>query len=318
MITWFPVIGTLNVEKRRPRLMLGRFAELLLWVLARLPRRISQFLGRLLGLINYLLQTRAYRVTAANLRLCFPELSEVDRERLVKKSLASTGQTLMETPAVWLASWPVLSNWITRVVADDLLDEAISEGKGVIVLLPHIGNWELFNAYFASRGKMTALYQPPRKAYLQRTMEKVRSHFGNEFVPTSVKGITRLYRVLKEAGVVTILPDQVPASGIYVPFFGNAALTDKLLSRLVLKTHARVVAVSVIRLEDGRFEISFTAVDGGIYSTDMEVSVRAINITVENCVREIPAQYQWEYKRFRERPPGEEKIYRFNKPRAFH
>lgn len=318
MITWFPVIGTWNVENWRLRFMLGRFADVLLVILARLPRRWSQFLGQLVGLINNLLRTRAYRVTVANLRLCFPEMSDTDRERLVKNSLVSTGQTLMETPAVWRASSRVLDNWIARVSADDLLDDAIREGKGVILLLPHIGNWELFNAYFASRGKMTALYQPPRKPYLRHTMKKVRGHFGNEFVPTSVKGIARLYRVLEQGGVVTILPDQVPASGLYVRFFGNEALTDKLLSRLVLKTHARVVAVCVTRLEDGRFEVRFSAVDEAIYSTDIELSLRAVNVTVENCVREHPAQYQWEYKRFRERPPGKEKIYRFNRPKAFH
>ncbi|MCZ6503268.1 MAG: lysophospholipid acyltransferase family protein [Gammaproteobacteria bacterium] len=298
--------------------MLGRFAQLLLIVLARFPRRLCQLLGRLVGLINFLVKTRAYQVTRANLRLCFPDMADVDRETLVKESLLSTGQTLMETPAVWLASEKVLEKWIARVSADNLLNEAVGEGKGVIVLLPHLGNWELFNVYFASRGKMTALYQPPRKAYLQETMKKIRGHFGNELVAANVKGIARLYRVLDKGGVVVILPDQVPATGLYVPFFGIEALTDKLLSRLVRKTDAKVVAACVTRLEDGRFEVGFRAVDGGIYSSDIERSVRAVNATVENCVLEVPAQYQWEYKRFRERPKGEKKIYRFNKPETFH
>ena len=279
---------------------------------------MAHLIGALIGWLYYLIPNKIKRIARMNLYLCFPQLDQASRAVLLKNNLIETGKTFAEMGPTWLWEKDRVLSLVHQVKGKEILDAAVAEGNGVILALPHIGNWELFNAYFASRGKMTALYQPPRKAYLQRTMEKVRSHFGNEFVPTSVKGITRLYRVLKEAGVVTILPDQVPASGIYVPFFGNAALTDKLLSRLVLKTHARVVAVSVIRLEDGRFEISFTAVDGGIYSTDMEVSVRAINITVENCVREIPAQYQWEYKRFRERPPGEGKIYRFNKPRAFH
>ena len=186
------------------------------------------------------------------------------------------------------------------------------------VIRRYPGNWELCNVYFAGRGKMTALYQPPRKAYLHETMKKIRSHFGNELVAANVKGIARLYRVLEKGGVVVILPDQVPGTGLYVPFFGIEALTDKLLSRLVQKTDARVVAACVTRLEDGRFEVGFRAVDEGIYSSDIETSVRAVNATVENCVREIPAQYQWEYKRFRERPGGEKKIYRFGRPEAFH
>jgi KDO2-lipid IV(A) lauroyltransferase len=149
-------------------------------------------------------------------------------------------------------------------------------------------------------------------------MKRIRHRFGNELVATNVKGVTRLYRTLEEGGTVIILPDQVPSSGIYVPFFGVDALSDKLISRLVQKTGARVVAASVTRLENGQFEVGIKTADDNIYSDDIVTSVRAVNKTVEDCVREIPAQYQWEYKRFRERPAGQKKIYRFNKPEAFH
>jgi KDO2-lipid IV(A) lauroyltransferase len=298
--------------------MLGRIVELCLWILSRLPRRLSQFLGRSIGRLNWIFKTRSYHVTHANLCLCFPDMEEDERAYLEQQSLMSTGQTLMETPAAWLASRAQLSRWISRASGEHLLDAAIAEGKGVIVLLPHIGNWELFNLYYSARGKMTALYQPPRKIVLQEMMKRIRHRFGNELVATNVKGVTRLYRTLEEGGTVIILPDQVPSSGIYVPFFGVDALSDKLISRLVQKTGARVVAASVSRLENGQFEVGIKTADDNIYSADIVTSVRAVNKTVEDCVREIPAQYQWEYKRFRERPTGQKKIYRFNKPEAFH
>lgn len=298
--------------------MRGRILELFLWILSRLPRRLSQFLGRLIGRLNWLLKSRSYHVTHANLCLCFPHMERAQREYLELQSLMNTGQTLMETPAAWLASGKRLSRWIRRVSHEQLLDDAIAEGKGVIILLPHVGNWELFNHYYSARGPMMALYQPPRKVYLQDMMKRIRSRFGNELVPTSVKGIARLYRALEDGGTVIILPDQVPANGIFVPFFGVDALSDKLLSRLVNKTGASVIAACVTRLGSGEFEVSFKAVDKNIYSTDIAISVRAVNKTVEDCVQEIPAQYQWEYKRFRERPAGEKRVYRFNKPDAFH
>jgi Kdo2-lipid IVA lauroyltransferase/acyltransferase len=263
-------------------------------------------------------KTRSYLVTQANLELCFPDMSEVERGELARVSLKSTGQTLMETPVVWLSKPKTLTTWIERVVNEELLDVATGAGKGVIVLLPHIGNWELFNVYFAGRGKMTALYQPPRQVYLQELIEDIRSRFGNEMVPTNVKGIARLYKVLQAGGVVTILPDQVPANGLFVPFFGVEALTDQLVSRLVQKTGATVVAVSVIRLENGRFEIVVQPGDEGIYSPEIEASVTAVNKTVEKLVINVPEQYQWEYKRFRKRPKGEKKMYRFGKSEGIH
>ncbi len=318
MITWLPVIAGKIAWTWRVNPMLGRIIESCLWVLSRLPRGASQFLGRLIGRLNWLFKTRSYQVTHANLSLCFPDMEKGEREYLEQQSLMNTGQTLMEIPAAWLASPEQLGQWINRISGEHLLDTAIAEGKGVIILLPHIGNWELFNLYYSARGKMTALYQPPRKAYLREMMKRIRHRFGNELVATNARGITRLYRRLEEGGTVIVLPDQVPASGIYVPFFGVDALSDKLISRLVQKTGARVVAATVTRLENGQFEVGIKAADDTIYSDDIVTSVRAVNKTVEDCVREIPAQYQWEYKRFRERPAGQKKVYRFNKPEAFH
>ena len=298
--------------------MLGKAIQALFWLLSKLPRQVSQFIGRLIGRFNYLFNTRSYLVTRANLELCFPEMTDAEREGLARRSLLSTGQTLMETPAVWLAKPETLNPWIAGVVNEELLDEAISSGCGVILLLPHIGNWELLNVYYARRGSLTALYQPPRQVYLQKMMEDIRGKFGNELVPTNVKGVARLYRVLQAGGVVTILPDQVPIKGLYVPFFGVEALTDQLVSRLVSKTGARVLALSILRLEDGRFEIEFQSGDKLIYSTEIETSVLGINRTVEKLVMNMPEQYQWEYKRFRKRPEGEMKVYRFGKSEGFH
>jgi len=297
---------------------MGRTLQALFWLLSKLPRQTSQFIGRLLGRINFFFKTRLYLITQANLGLCFPELADSEREQLARQSLLSTGQTLMEIPAVWLAKPQTLNAWIASVVNEELLDQVEDTSNGVILLLPHIGNWELLNVYFTRRGSFTALYQPPRQAYLRSIMEDIRGKFGNEMVPTNVKGVARLYRVLQEGGVVTILPDQVPASGIYVPFFGIEALTDQLVSRLVNKTGARVVAVSIVRLKDGRFKIVFQPGDEDIYSTEIEVSVTGVNKTVEKLVRDVPEQYQWEYKRFRERPKGEKKVYRFGKSEEFH
>ena len=298
--------------------LLGKLVQTLFWLLSKLPRQASQLIGRWVGRINIVFKTRSYLVTMVNLELCFPEMPDSERESLARRSLLSTGQTLMETPAVWLAEPAILNNWIVSVVNEELLDEAISSNKGVIVLLPHIGNWELFNVYFAQRGKMTALYQPPRQPYLKDMMEDIRGKFGNEMVPTNVKGVARLYKVLQAGGVVTILPDQVPAKGLYVSFFGVDALTDQLISRLVNKTGALVVAVSVVRDEDGHFRIVIQAGDESINTADIEASILGVNKTVEKLVMDVPEQYQWEYKRFRERPKGEKKLYRFGKGRRVH
>ncbi|HIG42125.1 MAG: lysophospholipid acyltransferase family protein [bacterium] len=282
-----------------------------LHLFASLPLGVSRWIGEVIGKTNHLLGTRAARVTHDNLALCFPALSVKERVSLEKCSLIHTGQTMMEIPAVWLGNFERVQGWILGVENEHLLDEAINQGRGVLVLLPHHGNWEMFNAYFASRGKMTALYQPPRQDLLKPLMQGVREKFGNELVATNVKGLARLYRCLEQGQIVTVLPDQVPASGEFVPFFGHDALTDVLVSRLLKKTGAAAVCCVVIRQNRG-FKVRFSRVEEAIYSSQLMESLGALNSSIEGCIADQLEQYQWDYKRFRERPVGMKKLYKFN------
>lgn len=288
--------------------------ELSLKLVALLPFRMVQWLGILIGLYNWLFHTRAAQVTEVNLKVCLPELDAQARRHLSKISLMQTGQTMMETASIWMGSIDKNLSRIKRVTGEDILTGSLRQERGVILILPHLGNWELFNLFYGARATMTALYQPPRQEPLHKLIRKVRNRSGNTMVPTTRSGLAQLYRTLVQGGVVTILPDQVPANGLYAPFFGVQALTDQLIPRLVKRTGARVVCVYVKRLSRGiGFEVIFRPSNPAIDSPDLNSSVSAVNASIEACVREIPEQYQWEYKRFKERPVGELKLYQFNK-----
>ena len=283
---------------------------LMLRCLASLPLGLSQWLGRRLGTCLFSFKARAARVTEINLRACGRFSADTKPDHLVKSSLQHMGQTIMETPAIWLGSRRRIDGWINKVEGESLLDEAVAQGNGVVILLPHFGNWELLNVYFARRRPMTALYQPPDKAYLRPIMAAVRKNFGNEMVPTNRAGVAQLYRRLREGRVVTVLPDQVPSSGEFVPFFGQPAFTDRLLTRLIQKTGARVVTCVVIREPGGQgFTVRFGIPDVDVYASDSMQSMLGVNKSIEQCVRIDPNQYQWEYKRFRRYPEGSVPLY---------
>ncbi|MAI41416.1 MAG: lysophospholipid acyltransferase family protein [Candidatus Azotimanducaceae bacterium] len=291
---------------------------ILLKLIALCPRVIAQALGKFLGWMTYITNARSAVVSRENLNLCYPQLSKLEQTQLLRESLVHTAQTFFETPSVWLGQYSHLHSWIDEIEDESLLIDAINSSQGVIVLLPHLGNWELFNIYFARHGSMTALYHPPRQTYLKKPMQDIRLRFGNEFVPTTNTGLIRLFRSLNAGGVVTILPDQVPARGIFSDFFGQQALTDLLIPRLLRKTGAVAVAVSIKRRANGRFTLICQKPDPDIYHVSNEISAKGLNKTIEACVALAPAQYQWEYKRFRERPAGEQKLYRANKLEEFH
>lgn len=304
----------------------GALIAAALRVMALLPLVVGQAIGRFVGACIYYLDTRAAKVTRTNIALCMPDLSRQASRQLARDSLSHTGQMLMESPAAWLGSIERVSGWIREVRNEALLNDALASRRGVVVVVPHIGNWELINAYFASRSPelgdlmRAGLYAPPFKAYMKEIMAEIRGRFGNEMVPTTTKGLAKIYRCLEGGGLTVILPDQVPLHGDFAPFFGIDCLTDRLVPRLVMRTHAAVVCCVIERLPRGRgFRIHFVEPHPDIYVDDLATSLKGLNESVERCVHVAPAQYQWEYKRFKERRAGELRVYNYeNEPQTHH
>jgi|AP95_1055475.scaffolds.fasta_scaffold00019_30 KDO2-lipid IV(A) lauroyltransferase len=296
--------------------MIAGLVRFLLGTLALLPRPVAQMIGQLIGTVNYHRNTQACQVTRANLALCYADLANPDE--MVKRSLQDTGKTMLETPAVWFGHRDRIDDWIGTIYNESVLIDQLASELGLLVLLPHMGNWEIFNVFFRRYGRMTALYQPPRQAYMVNLMAEIRLRHGNTMVPTNRRGLLTLYKTLKRGDTVVVLPDQVPATGDYAPFFGQAALTDELSTRLLRKTGAKVVGTAIVRNAEGLFDVHVIEPPNDIYSTDKNVSLAAVNQLVQQCIYLDPPQYQWEYKRFRERPAGQKKIYRFKKPPGVH
>ncbi|MDY6816562.1 MAG: lysophospholipid acyltransferase family protein [Pseudomonadota bacterium] len=281
-------------------------------LIALLSLRNAQRFGRLMGNIAWKLNFRSADTTKKNLRACYPGLSNAQIEEFARQSLRETGATAMELPLMW--EWPVekCMDLIVEIEGEELLDNYETGKRGLLLLAPHLGNWELAGLFFANKYKMAALYSPPNQAGLETYIKEVRSRNGSELVATSRRGIARLFTILKEGGVVGILPDQSPPpeAGEVAPFFGIPTLTMTLASKLVHKTGAMPLVTYAQRLPDAAgFKIVIRKVDPGLASRDMPESLTALNRSVEKCIEGAPEQYQWEYKRFRRAAPGATKLY---------
>ncbi|MCK2149773.1 lysophospholipid acyltransferase family protein [Marinobacter alexandrii] len=273
----------------------------------------AQKIGKWIGLLTWKLPTKSRQVTDTNLSICLPDLSDTDRSAMSKASMIQTGQTMMEVPLMW--EWPVQKclNLIKETKGLELIDEAMSSGKGLILLAPHLGNWELVGLFFSSRYKMAALYSPPNMPEFEDYMIKVRGRLGSELVRGDRRGLIRLTSILREGGVAGILPDQSPRGkgNAYAPFFGMEVRTMTLVSKLIQKTDANALITYAERLPDASgFRIVVKRTEPGLGEKDPVVATTALNRSIEHCVLDIPEQYQWEYKRMRHRPPGEANPYK--------
>ncbi len=237
-----------------------------------------------------------------NLRRCFPQLDRRALKDLARSSLQHSAMLLTEMGTVF--TWPV-EEWrrLARSVEGEQL-LAGRDGRGVLILVPHYGNWE-FLALVLGQYSVTALYDPPRQPALEPLIREARSRAGATLLPIDAGGLRGFYHALRSGGVTALLPDQVPErrAGVYAPFFGVPALTMTFAHRLLRRTDARAVLGAAVRC-DGGFDIRFSELDAAIRDPDPAVSAAAMNASIEALVRTDPAQYQWEYKRFKRQPRG--------------
>lgn len=284
------------------RLLLIR---LLLRSLAWLPLGALRALGWPLGWVLWGSGSRARRVTERNLELCLPMLAAAERRRLARRRMVALAQTALEVGFIWFRATSASLRHVQRVHGEELLAAAAAAGRGVIVLAPHCGNWELLGLYIAARHPISVMYLPQRDPGLDALVRDVRSRHGTGLAPASPAGVRALLKALKRGELVGILPDQEPrdAGGDYAPFFGVPALTMTLAGNLAARTGALVISGCALRCRDG-FEVRFEEVSAQVASVDTHQALAALNHAVERCAQLDLAQYQWEYKRFKSQPDG--------------
>ena len=271
-----------------------------------------QHLGKIVGDSTYACGGALRQVTSLNLEVCFPEMSEAERDGLVRESLRHTGRFAAEFGILWRQGDQRWKDLIRTVDGIDAIDEAQRVGKGVLVLVPHFGNWEVLNLYLGARYGLTALYDPPQMSAFDSITRNARMRTGSSLVPINTKGVRALYVALRQGRVAAILPDQVPSAGTgaYVPFFGRAALTMTLAQRLADRLQPRLILGHARRLPSGAgFSLGFEVLSEMESLKEPKLVLGAMNAAIERLVRTGPAQYQWEYKRFKKPPTPHERIY---------
>lgn len=251
---------------------------------------------------------RESRVTRRNLELAYPDLLPSQRAELHRRILRGTARQALETLYFWTR--PHASNLqrhLRQRHGQDLYDTALKSGRGVIVVAPHFGNWELLNQWLASRGDIAIVYKPPASQVADAFLQRVRGAENIRQVRAEGPAVRQLFKVLKDGGAVGILPDQQPKAGdgVFVPFFGVQALTMTLVNRLAERTGAIVLLGWCERIGAGLdFALHVEAAPPGVDDKDPQAGTALLNGQIERIARRDPAQYQWTYKRYTLRPPG--------------
>lgn len=269
-------------------------------------RRASD-VGALLGRAGYRPLGVRRGVVERQIAACFPELSPERVAEIALASYESLGRTTVEAAMVSSIGAKGLVDLFTRVDGWELLEEARAEGRGVVVVTGHIGNWELGGSYMAARGiPIDAIARGAANPAFERWVTATRERLGMRIVHDS-EAVRRTPRALRENRLVAFLSDQgaLGLASTYVPFFGRPAKTPRGPAVFALRLRVPVLFAVSMRRPDGTFHLALERVpltDTGDREHDVDAIVATYTSMLEAWVRRVPEQYFWQHRRWRHQP----------------
>jgi len=232
--------------------------------------------------------------------------------------VAHFAQMLFEAPHILRLNRTNLNRYVV-FDNEDALSQALKKGRGVFILTGHFGNWELMSAAIALRfdAKRGVVVRPADFAPADMLLKSLRSRFGTEIIPKK-RAMKKLLAAKKENKVIGILLDQNVDwyEGVFVPFLGKSACTNKGLALVALRTGSPVIAAFSVRQPDGRYRVIFedevSLLRTGDKIKDTEENTALFTQIIEKYVSQYPDQWFWFHKRWKTRPycPLPEDYYR--------
>jgi Kdo2-lipid IVA lauroyltransferase/acyltransferase len=264
--------------------------------------------GESLGLAGYHLGIKR-RTVLDNLRIAFPAAAPERLSEIARGAYAHLGrETMMTLRLSWKS--PVELRELTRVPVEDEVWTAYEEGRGIIFVVGHLGNWEIAAAGMAARGyRIAAIAKRAANPLFYARVMGARQRMGVEIIDFADASRPSL-RALRAGKMVAFAADQhAGRAGIHVPYFGRLASTYRGPATMALRTGAPLFLAVPLRMEDGTYEITAERLDT-TPSGDLDADVRRVtalySARLEAAVRANPEQYLWHHRRWRESDPAPE------------
>ncbi len=286
-----------------------------LMFLSLFPRKFMGKIAIPAGLLWHLLDRRHRTIARENMAKAYG--LETDDRRICDMSRANfihLARATLEIPSLYRINEKNFNSYVEFENEHYLMDE-IARGKGVLMLTGHMGNWELMNiaAPFRLKIPVYALVRPLDFAPLDRIISELRMRTGNIIIDKD-KSAGTVMQLLQENNLIAILLDQNSSwyEGVYVPFFGRTACTNKGMAMLAIRCNVSVLPVFNYRREDGRYRIVFDKPLELIRTDDIESDIventKVFNEVIEKHVRMAPDNWLWVHRRWRIKDIPEEAV----------
>ena len=273
------------------------------WLLAHLPWTLARAVAPAVGAALRVLLRSRRRAVAVNLALCFPELTQAARERLLRDNFRSLGLSVFEFMRAWWGPLAPLDRGF-ELHGLEHLQSARADGRGVLLISPHFMTLEICTRLLCGAVPVAGMYRPHDSAALDWAVRRGRlRHATAMFARDELRPAIRH---LKAGGVLWFAPDQETRRGdsVFVPFFGQPAKSLTSTHAMARLAGARVLPLVHERLDDGRYRVEIGPPLEDFPSADARADTARSMAVIEAAIRRAPAQYLWLHKRFKSRPEG--------------
>ncbi|ENU27476.1 lysophospholipid acyltransferase family protein [Acinetobacter modestus] len=276
----------------------------LIQFLSHQPLKLGRFIARFVALLlNSFQLSKLSKIIQLNLQIAFPEASRQEINQLKKQAIKNELTSYFEFVSIWGASNEKNIQRIHKIHNEHYFHEALAEKKGLVLIMPHLGTWEVMNAWLSKHTQMTILYKPVKNPDADRFVRDARSRNQANLVPTDESGVRQIFKALKQGGTTVILPDHTPDhGGEMIKYFGIPLASSSLSAKLIQKTKARTLFLYALRNEQGGFDMHIERINPQIYEGNAEDGTLIIHQTLENLIQRLPVHYHWSYKRFSANP----------------
>ena len=277
--------------------------------LAVMPMRARAWLASAAAALAWRLPSRRHDIARINVDLCFRNLSDQQREDLLRRHAQLTAFAMLDFGSLLFGSDRTLES-LTDAHGIDHLEAATRDPRNVIVLTPHTPAMEHGGHWLNLRRPLVSVVRLHEgNDLLDWLVTRTRTRRGARLV-SHRDGMRPLIRAVRDGGWLYYLPDEDQGGQVFAPFYGVAKSTIATLGRLASACGALVLPmVSGYCPDRQRYWVRFLAPMEWSPSDDAEGEAARINALLESLIDTDPAQYMWSTKIFRTRPPGEKKPY---------
>lgn len=301
--------ANLFMKKKKYRYPLYLLARFLAAIFYLLPRRAMLAAARFLGRASYFFCAKDRNKALRNLRLAYGgSKTEAEFSAITKQVFENLAQTTLEMVQFPKLNTERAETFVEVGNAYTTYSNLLAEGKGLIALTSHLGNWELLGGIFTMKGfKGKAIAKEIYYAPYNRWVESLRASLKIQTIYRE-QASREILTWLSEGGLIGILPDQDISSlkGVFVDFFGQPAFTPVSPVRLSLTSGAPILPVFLVRLPNDRYQIVMGDVIRPVITTTRDAAVLEYTkqwmASCEKVIRQYPEQWVWIHERWKTQP----------------